>query len=129
MPYPREVADIQEHGRVVDVAAGRRHTVVIVVHGGRTRTFAFGANELRQLGLDPSHPAFERPMILAPVEVKSVSRLKPIKVGYETRWVCMCQVQLHHRRSQKHSPLLFFSSSSCQLFTGGGGWRSLLCHV
>jgi hypothetical protein len=81
---PREIVDLQEHGRVVDVAAGRRHTIVLIAHGDAIKAYGFGANDLRQLGLEAGHPAFERPVILNPVEIKAVSRLRPFKVGTGT---------------------------------------------
>lgn len=78
--HPREIADLQQYGRVIDVAAGRRHTLVVVEEATGPSVFAFGANELHQLGLDRSHPAYDRPCMLAPVKVKALSDWVPLKV-------------------------------------------------
>lgn len=83
MLAPREVADIQQHGKVVDIAAGRRHTLVLVVDDTFQETgykaFGFGANELQQLGLDEDHPASKRAYVMTPVAIRPLEGFHAFK--------------------------------------------------
>jgi hypothetical protein len=84
VPLPREVSDIQQHGRVVEIAAGRRHTLVLVLDETsaetRYKAFGFGANELHQLGLGEDHPAAKRAFVVAPVTVRPLEKFHAFKV-------------------------------------------------
>lgn len=106
MPLPREVSDIQQHGRVVDIAAGRRHTLVLILDDTSAETkykaFGFGANELHQLGLAEDHPAAKRAFVVAPVAIRPLETFRAFKV--------LCAAQ--------PLPLLVYFAISCLLCRG-----------
>ncbi|EGD77865.1 ITCH protein [Salpingoeca rosetta] len=82
---PTEITHILEIGRVLEVSAGRRHTVALIrtvteTGAQATVAVAFGANNTGQLGLDPDHPASKRTQLFHPVRLKRISSMHPIKL-------------------------------------------------